>query len=931
MAAGYEPQLYSRSKPPFGRWGAGYFGFELAYDKTANIINGAAYAAAQYNGNIAGTTWKSRGDNEKRKYDYGYDAVNRLMKADFGQYTGGSFNKTAGLDFSMQMGDGVNAASAYDANGNILAMSQKTWKITGSGWMDQLTYNYYDNSNRLKNIIDQVNDPQSKLGDFKTSVLHPQNGVKTATTIDYTYDENGNMLRDLNKDIGNATTDGIVYNFLNLPQTVTVRKDAGGANVKGTIEYVYDAGGTKLQKRVTEGNTLTVTTYLGGFIYESKGTVAEPGSDVLQFVLHEEGRVRWLPPSGAGGGGWHWDYFIKDHLGNTRMVLTEEQRQDIYPAATLEDAVYNNGTAVSVESQHYNIDPGKIVAKSVASGITDYPNHNGQPPHNNNPFSNTNANSEKLYQLNANTNKTGLGITLKVMAGDQVNVFGKSYHKTPAGGYTDAESPLSVLDILTAFVGTGPVAGKGITGGQIQGHAGFPSTVSGLVGNQPAQNSNQPKAAINWIILDEQFKYVSGGFSMAGDGNIVKNHDLSNIPTITVPKNGYIFVYCSNESKYNVYFDNLQVIHTRSAILEETHYYPFGLAIAPISSKAALLSTGGAGGGGNKYLYNGKEKQEGEFADGTGLEMYDYGARHYDAQVGRWFVVDPMTEKYRKWSPYNYAVNNPIRFIDPDGMDVTETNTSYSFTGADAVRVFRGMQKSGGRHMYIGIKWNNSDNSKTSEENGNVSDSKTIDDQETEAKFKEFINNRDYQGGVKYLTETYGFDKGVTKKIVNYDGYKYREIRYYFPAYSGHIEFKSSSGYDDGRVVAGFHIGQNILLDYISNIYSFGWFVRSLYHEFVHAYQEYGLENFSPVEKWQSEVEAYHAGITTQYLPKQSDADLRGMLWGFFGSYNHLTPDQKNKYKSQHSEMEKLVRKTFKKDVQQKVLDYVEPVKEKKQ
>ena len=64
------------------------------------------------------------------------------------------------------------------------------------------------------------------------------------------------------------------------------------------------------------------------------------------------------------------------------------------------------------------------------------------------------------------------------------------------------------------------------------------------------------------------------------------------------------------------------------------------------------------------YQYNGKENQE-----ELGLNLYDYGARNYDAALGRWMNVDPLTEKYPGWAPYHYVHNNPINMVDPTGME----------------------------------------------------------------------------------------------------------------------------------------------------------------------------------------------------------------------------------------------------------------------
>ncbi|MCX2679369.1 DUF6443 domain-containing protein [Galbibacter sp. EGI 63066] len=243
--------------------GTSLFGFEIRYNDIADTDK------KLFNGNISQTLWNTQSENStsnpvSNQYTYSYDALNRIT---------GATDNTGNYNVS-----GI----AYDQNGNITALERQghtamesNGEITAYGQMDALTYTY-GVGNKLTKVLDDGNDTY---------------GFKDGNTgTDYDYDANGNLTQDLNKGI---PTDGITYNHLNLPASITI----GGGN----ISYIYDATGVKLKKTVSTGK---VTEYAGNYIYEN---------NQLQFFSHAEGYVT------PNSNGYDYVYQYKDHLGNVRL------------------------------------------------------------------------------------------------------------------------------------------------------------------------------------------------------------------------------------------------------------------------------------------------------------------------------------------------------------------------------------------------------------------------------------------------------------------------------------------------------------------------------------------------------------------------------------------------------------------------------------
>lgn len=634
-----------------------WFGMELSYDW--------GYQNKQFNGNIAGIKWRSKGDGVQRSYGFGYDQANRLLTADFSEGVGTAYTDNSLINFDMQMGNGTQPSTAYDANGNILAMKQ--WGVKGltSELIDDLQYIYYPNSNRLADVTDAQNDPDSKLGDFKDQSLNSPERPSLA----YQYDVHGNMRLDVHKGLvnfydGTSYGQGVEYNYMNLPFHITVNEMGLNPNKKGEIYYLYDAVGGKLNKHVHErGNTtnqftrkITNTTYSGAFIYENSAatTDALTSAGQLQYFLMEEGRIRPIKLS-DGSPSYAFDYMLKDHLGNVRTVITDEQKTDVYPAATMETA------SKAIEMNYYSkIDETQFPVGS----INDY------------PAGNTTDANEKVAKVLGNENKIGPGITLKVMAGDKFSLKVSSWWKT--SGAANPGSPANPLLDLVSVLAPAIYGIPGTHGSlaELQNQATLgPGITDFFITKQASPATDRPKAYVNWILFDEQFKLVesSSGAEQVGDNGEFKPHVKIDLP---VNKNGYLYVYVSNESpSIAVFFDNLQVTHTRGPLTEESHYYPFGLQIAGISSRAL-----GFGGTQNRYKYNkGSELQSKEFSDGSGLDIYDTHFRQLDPQLGRWWQIDSKPDYAQ--SLYSAMSNNPISFNDPLG------DTLRSFTALSAQKM----------------------------------------------------------------------------------------------------------------------------------------------------------------------------------------------------------------------------------------------------
>ncbi|OXB11116.1 RHS repeat-associated core domain-containing protein [Flavobacterium reichenbachii] len=321
------------------------FAFKINYNTAAS---GIADVKPLYNGNISETYWATNSDNGIiRSYGYKYDNLNRLRE--------GVFKK------AETFSNAYNEVLSYDKNGNILNLTRNGNSETATP-IDALAYTYANSSNSNKLL--KVSDSSNKTEGFIDG---------TNTGDDYSYDLNGNMISDANKNITSIT-----YNHLNLPVKITFA-------AAGNIVYLYTASGQKVQKIVNKTGVDSVKTdYLGGYQYDN-GT--------LKFLPTAEG---YAEPSGSS---YKYVYQYKDHLGNVRLsydkTLVIQEESNYYPFG-LKHQGYNN-VKIGVENKYkYN---GKELQDELGLGFYDYGARNYDPALGR--WMNIDPKGEKYFNLSA--------------------------------------------------------------------------------------------------------------------------------------------------------------------------------------------------------------------------------------------------------------------------------------------------------------------------------------------------------------------------------------------------------------------------------------------------------------------------------------------------------------------------------------------------
>lgn len=595
---------------------------------------------------------KQRGVSPQQWTFNKYDAQGRLVISGIFLYSG-----TAGTNYLATIQAAVTAnATLWEtptATGN--GYTSAAWPTSWTG--ATLGINYYDNYN-IPNLPTGYTSPAAastvNIGLLTASVINVLGTSNMLWNVNY-YDPLGRQIKTYKQhylgglqDNGNYDVLISTYNFNNTVTTIT-RQHWNTSNTTYPLltianRYIYDHIGRKVKtwEQITNLNNAPTTRTL-----QSQADYNEIGQ-VMYKHLHSTDSLNFFQDL-------TYTYNERSWLTKSSAELFEEQLQynkvtgisGISPAATFNGNIASQswGTFAAPNSKSYTYTYDK--QDRLTSGIsTDNYNESGIGYDLNGNISTINrtAGSTVLIdQLGYNSNGTNQVTSITDGASDNSS---RGYRP---GTYSSYHYDLNGnMDIMPTPPDGTAVSNINISYNMLN----LPQTITGgrtiTYVYDAAGNKLRRISSVNG-----NTDYIGG--IQYDKSTVASTPSLSLIQTEegkAVPVSGgfdYFYYMADHLGNTRITF------HTSTgsaAVLQQDDYYPFGYEI----TRGTVTSPK------NEYLYNKKELQE-------ELVQYDYGARFYDPVIGRFTTVDPLAEKSTRFSPYVYGKNNPIRFIDPDGMD----------------------------------------------------------------------------------------------------------------------------------------------------------------------------------------------------------------------------------------------------------------------